>query len=669
MALEIPSTVTVAELGDHLGVSPINVIKTLMRNGIMATMNQALDFDTAAIVAADLNIEVVEAGRVNVPELPEYKPEIDESPVYDLASELTFDDATDEPEVALPEVVEVLEEERPRALRRPTKGRRGESAGRARLSDDDGRTTGPVISIEEQEVPEDAEDDLVKRPPVVAVMGHVDHGKTLLLDTIRSANVVASEAGGITQHIGAYQVERNGEKITFLDTPGHAAFTAMRARGASVTDIAIVVVAASEGVMPQTIEAINHARAAGIPIIVALNKMDLPDVNPDRVKGELAENGVALIEWGGDTELVPVSAKTGEGIDHLLETIILTAEVANDARGLRANPNAAPSGTIIEARMDRQRGPLATVIVQRGTLKVGQFIVAGGTAGKVRAMTNDVGIQIKEAGPSTPVTLLGMSDVPSAGDRFRVYGSEKEARDRAGERAVVIKQASLNRPARGAAAVTDLFAQMNDGRPKEVRLVIKADVQGSLEAIVHVLTDMAESPNGENAANLRILHSSVGPITESDALLASASDAIIVGFGVSPDPAARRVIKSEGVDARQYTVIYKLTEDIEALLVGEREPVYQEVVYGHAEVRQIFTSGRTTIAGGQVTDGRIVRNSTIRVLRGGELIWTGPVASLKRFKEDVREVQAGFEFGLVLDGFNGEQQDDILESFGQERVA
>ena len=535
--------------------------------------------------------------------------------------------------------------------------------------------TAPVLAepeIEEPMEPVDPEESLQKRPPVVTVMGHVDHGKTALLDYIRSTNVVAGEAGGITQHMGAYQVEKNGEKITFLDTPGHAAFTAMRARGAKVTDIAIVVVAATEGVMPQTVEAISHAKAAHVPIIVALNKMDLPDANPDRVKAELADSGLDLVEWGGETEVRQVSAKSGEGIDDLLETIVLTAELANGGKGLRANPDAEASGTVIEARMDRQRGPLATVIVQRGTLKLGQFVVAGGVLGKVRALTDDSGKNVKEARPSTPVTILGMSDVPRAGDKFHVYSNEREARGIAEARADINRQGSLLRPSRAASAVTDIFAAMQQGQPKEINLVIKADVQGSLEAIVGALNEIDSSPNGSANAqprpHLRILYAAVGPISESDVLLATASDALVIGFNVSPDPGARRTIKSESVDVKQYSIIYKLTEDIEALLAGSAEPVYHEVVYGHAEVRQIFKAGRSAFAGSYVTDGRITRNSTIRVQRGGEVIWTGAIGSLKRFKDDVREVASGYEFGIGLDGFMDFEEGDTLEAFGQERA-
>lgn len=666
LKIELPSNLSVGDLGEKLGVSPINVIKALMKNGIMATINKTLDFDTAAIVAADLGIEVFEEGSDVQPEpVPEplvQYPEILEEP---------------EPveEIQLPELeTEEFTEEAPS----PRKRRRRPTAAVQTVEpelDVEPEIVAPEIlaEIEEPPEPEDSEDQLQKRPPVVTVMGHVDHGKTMLLDTIRSTNVIASEAGGITQHVGAYQVERNGDKITFIDTPGHAAFTAMRARGAKVTDIAIIVIAASEGVMPQTIEAIDHARAAQVPIIVALNKMDLPEANPDRAKAELADTGVNLVEWGGDTELVSVSAKTGAGIDDLLETIVLTAQIADGGKGLRANPNRRAAGTVIEARMERQKGPMATVIVQRGTIHVGEYVVAGAVVGKARALTDDRGQQLKEAGPSTPVTILGLADIPAAGDRFHVYANEREARSVAESRGFVLRQGTLSRPRRTGAAVTAFFDQMERGQTKNVNLVVKVDVQGSLEAIVGALTEIdknrEELSNGASTTRLNILHSAVGPITESDVLLASASNAMVIGFGVSPDPGARRAMKAENVDIRQYNIIYKLTEDMEALLAGSAEPVYQEVVYGHAEVRQIFTAGRTSIAGSYVTEGRITRNSTIRVIRGDEVIWTGPVGSLKRFKDDVREIQNGFEFGLTLDGFNDFQERDVLEAFGQERAA
>lgn len=663
--IELPSTLTVGALAEALGASPINVIKALMRNGIMATVNQRLDFDTAAIVATDLGVDVIEEGTVvEIEPIPDPEPLVQ----YEAGLEQIVEPVSN---VDLEEVV-TEDEADPLPVRRRRRRGPGQAGSDTELDEDELALQEMSRQLEEPEEASDAEDQLVKRPSVVTVMGHVDHGKTALLDTIRSTNVIATEAGGITQHIGAYQVEREGELITFLDTPGHAAFTSMRARGAKVTDIAIIVVAASEGVMPQTVEAIDHARAANVPIIVAMNKIDLPEANPDRVKAQLGEIGLSLVEWGGDVEVVNVSAKTGEGIEGLLETITLTAELADGGKGLRANPDRDASGTVIEARMDRQKGPLATVIVQNGTLRVGQYVGTGGVAGKARALTDDHGRQVKLAGPSMPVTILGLDDVPSAGDRFRVYTNEKDARNRTEAKSVLLRQGALLRPRRGSAAVTDIFADMERSQPKDLNLVIKADVQGSLEAIVGALQEMDRTYedllDGPASRRIRILHSSVGPISESDILLAAASDAMVIGFGVSPDPAARRATKAQDVEIRQYNIIYKLTEDIEGMLAGAAEPVYQEVIYGHAEVRQVFTAGRTSIAGGYVTDGRITRNSTIHVMRNDETVWTGPVSSLKRFKDDVREVLNGFEFGLTLDGFNGFAEGDRLEAFGQERV-
>jgi translation initiation factor IF-2 len=634
--VRLPATLTVKELGQHLGTSPITIIKALMKNGIMATINQSLDFDTAAIVAQDLGIEVE----------PEPTPE-------EIAAEEAAKAAA---AVEAPSMVETDGRVDSRAVA-PVH----ESTVEAELEEVAERSVPAELEEPEEIEEEEPEELLVPRPPVVTVMGHVDHGKTLLLDKIRSTNVVASEAGGITQHIGAYQVEHNGQKITFIDTPGHAAFTAMRARGARVTDIAVIVIAANEGVMPQTIEAISHARAAHVPIIVALNKMDLADANPDRVKAQLAEIGVDLAEWGGDVELVPISARTGQGIDDLLDTILVTAELANDGKGFRANPNRPARGTIIEARMDRQRGPMATVIVQQGTLRVGQYVVAGSVFGRVRAMYDDRGQTIKEAPPSTPVSILGLSDVPQAGDRLQVLASEKEARALAQKRAER-KRARELQSQRPMAALRDLFAQLEKGETKELNLVVKADVQGSLEAITGALQELSD-----DQAQIRVLHGGVGPITESDVLLAAASQGMVIGFNVTPDTVARRTAKAENVEIRLYNIIYKLTEDIDALLHGAVEPVYQEVIYGHAEVRQVFRAGRNMIAGGYVTDGHIPRNATVRVLRNGEVLWTGRIASLKRFKEDVREVSAGYEFGIMFDGFNDFEEGDILEAFGQEK--
>ena len=506
---------------------------------------------------------------------------------------------------------------------------------------------------EEEEVEDEA--ILVERPPVVTIMGHVDHGKTSLLDAIRSSNVAAREAGAITQHIGAYQVEKNGHKITFLDTPGHAAFTSMRARGAQVTDVAIIVVAADDGVMPQTREAISHARAANVPIIVALNKIDKVDSNPDRVKAELNEEGLNLVEWGGDIELVPVSAKSGEGIDDLLTTILLTSEILN----LRANPDKAGTGVVIEANMDRNRGPMATVIVQGGTLHPQDIVVAGSAFGRVRALFDDRGKNVRAAKPGSPVAMLGLNEVPEAGDRAQVLPDEKVAR------AVALQRGRQKRMENLASTKSagDILSQIAAGETKTLHIILKADTQGSVEAIEHALTEL-------NSDNIRVdvLHSATGSISESDVLLATASDALIVGFHTRPDEGARRAAEERGVEIRYYDIIYKLLEDVEVALSGMADPVYEEVVKGHVEVRQIFKSGRINIAGCYVTEGTITRNDEARVVRGGQVVATGRITSLKRFREDVREVATGYECGIVIDGFNEVQIGDVIEAFGQQRV-
>jgi translation initiation factor IF-2 len=575
--VELPAALTVKELSDRMGLTPVDIIKALMKNGIMATINQELDFETAAIVAADLGWEVTEA-----------PPLLEETP--------------------------------------------------------------------EEEAEDEDESLLVERPPVVTIMGHVDHGKTLLLDAIRSSNVVASEAGGITQHIGAYQVDKNGHKITFLDTPGHAAFTAMRARGAQVTDVAIIVVAADDGVMPQTREAISHARAANVPIIVALNKIDKPDANVDRVKVQLNEEGLNLVEWGGDIELVPVSAKTGEGIDDLLTTILLTSEIAH----LRANPDKAAAGSVIEARMDRSRGPMATVIVQAGTLKPGDVVVAGSAFGKVRALFDDRGRNLRAARPGTPVQMLGLNEVPEAGDKVQVIGDEKLARAVALQRARQKRAEALssNRSA------GDILSQISAGETKTLNVILKADTQGSAEAIESALRDLSTP-----SVRVNVLHVATGAVSESDVLLAAASNALIIGFNVRPDTAAKRAADESGVEIRYYDIIYKLTEDVQLALSGMLEPVYEEVVYGHAEVRAIFRAGRVNIAGSYVTDGTITRNNEVRLIRGQEVVTTGRIGSLKRFKDDVREVTAGYECGIVIEGYNDVQEGDVIEAFGQQKVS
>jgi translation initiation factor IF-2 len=561
-----------------MGLTPVDIIKDLMKNGVMATINQELDFDTASIVAGDFEVEVVEA-----------KP-----------------------------IIEEIEEQ--------------------------------------EEIEEEDESLLVERPPVVTILGHVDHGKTLLLDAIRSTKVAEKEAGGITQHIGAYQVEKNGQKITFLDTPGHAAFTAMRARGAEVTDIAVIVVAADDGVMPQTREAISHARAAKVPVIVALNKIDKPDANLDRVKSELNEEGLNLVEWGGDIELVPVSAKTGEGIEDLLTTINLTSEISN----LRANPDKLATAAVIEANLDRARGPIATVIVQSGTLRPGDVVVAGSAYGKVRALYDDRGKSVKAAEPGTPVRILGLNAVPEAGDKVQALSDEKLARTVSLERTRQKRADSLATTK----SSSDILSRIAAGEQKQLNIILKADTQGSIEAIEHALKDLET-----DETKIQVLHAATGSVSESDVLLASASNALIVGFTVRPDAAARRSADEHEVEIRYYDIIYKLTEDVETAIQGMAEPVFAEVVYGHAEVRQTFKSGRVVIAGCYVTDGTITRNNEARVVRDGEVVTNGRITSLKRFKEDAREVAMGYECGIVIDGFNEIQEGDVIEAFGQQRIS
>jgi translation initiation factor IF-2 len=495
----------------------------------------------------------------------------------------------------------------------------------------------------------------ITRPPVITVMGHVDHGKTSLLDAIRNTKVAAGEAGGITQHIGAYQVEINGRKITFLDTPGHEAFTAMRARGAQVTDIAVIVVAADDGVMPQTREAIDHARAAKVPIVVAINKIDKPGANPDFVKQQLADNDVVIEEYGGDVIAVPVSAKKGTGIEELLEMLLLAADVQD----LRSNPNGPADGVIIEARMEKASGATASALVQEGTLKLGDTIVVGTISGKVRAMFDDTGARIKKAGPALPVSILGLPEVPAAGDRFEVVADDKAARTLIEER-----RSRQQAAADGNVTLDTLYAAMREGKVKELNLLIKADVQGSAEAIKHAL-----SQAGDENLKVRLIRDGIGDISETDVDLAAASGAIIIGFNVKADGAAQRMASARGVDIRYYDVIYKLVDDIDAALKGMLEPVYREQVDGHGEVLQLFKSGRTTIiAGSRITDGKIARNSQVRVLRGGKAVWTGGIESLRRGKDDVREVLQGFECGIVLDGFTELEVGDVIESFSKVRV-
>ena len=501
---------------------------------------------------------------------------------------------------------------------------------------------------------------MVKRPPVVCVMGHVDHGKTSLLDAIRHTNVIDREAGGITQHIGAYVVEINGEKITFLDTPGHEAFTAMRMRGASSTDIAVLVVAADDGVMPQTVEAINHAKAAGVEIIVAVNKMDKPSANIDRVKQELTEYELIPEDWGGSTIFVPVSAHTHEGIDQLLEMLLLTAEVSE----LKANPKRKARGVIIEAQLDKGRGAVATVLVQKGTLTVGEPIACGSAYGKVRAMIDDKGRRVKEAGPSMPVEILGLSSVPDAGETFVACDSEKDARNFA-ETYISEGKAKLLEETRSRMSLDDLFSQIQSGDVKELDIIVKADVQGSVEAVKQSLVKLSN-----DEVVVKIIHGGVGAINESDVTLASASNAIIIGFNVRPDPTAKVTAENEGVDIRLYKVIYNAIEDVEAAMKGMLDPVYEEKVIGHAEVRQIFkASGVGNIAGSYVLDGNFERGCKVRITREGTQIFEGNLASLKRFKDDVKEVKAGYECGLVFEGFNDIAELDQVEAYKMVEVA
>ncbi|WP_079508470.1 translation initiation factor IF-2 [Mesobacillus jeotgali] len=505
---------------------------------------------------------------------------------------------------------------------------------------------------------EDEEANMVERPSVVTIMGHVDHGKTTLLDSIRNTKVTAGEAGGITQHIGAYQVEDNGKKITFLDTPGHAAFTTMRARGAKITDITILVVAADDGVKPQTVEALNHAKAAEVPIIVAVNKMDKPTANPDRVMQELTEYGLVPEAWGGETIFVPISALTGEGIDSLLEMILLVGEVEE----YKANPNRNAIGTVIEAQLDKGRGSVATLLVQNGTLKIGDPIVVGNTFGRVRAMVNDLGRRVKDAGPSTPVEITGLNDVPQAGDRFVVFEDEKTARQIGEIRSQQALQAQRSEKAR--VSLDTLFEHMKQGEMKDLNLIIKADVQGSVEALAAALQKLEVE-----GVNVRIIHTGVGAINESDITLAAASNGIVIGFNVRPDNNAKRAADSEKVDIRLHRIIYKVIEEIESAMKGMLDPVYAEKVIGQAEVRQTFKVSKIgTIAGSYVTDGKITRDSGVRLIREGVVIFEGQLDALKRFKDDAKEVSAGYECGITIKNFNDVKEGDVIEAYIMEEV-
>jgi translation initiation factor IF-2 len=590
--VEIPSSVAVKDLADALGISTADVIKELIRNGIFATINQSIDYDTAALVASELGYETVERGA---------------------AARAAAEDGTQQ-EIVAP-------------------GSVAEGPGREALWS------------------EDAPADLVQRAPIVTIMGHVDHGKTSLLDAIRSTSVATGEAGGITQHIGASEAEHNGRRIVFLDTPGHEAFTAMRARGAQVTDIAIIVVAADDGVMPQTREAIDHVRAAQVPMIVAINKIDKPDANPDRVKQELADIGVLIEEFGGDVIAVPVSAKQRTGLDDLMEVILLVA----DLQDLKANPKRPAVGTIIESKVDKGRGNVATVLVQTGTLRVGEIVTVGRTWGRVRALQNAAAKRVKTAEPATAVEIIGLQGLPEAGDILRVMPDEKAAR----EAAEAADRQAAGSDGRGAFTLEDISAQIQASEVKELRVVLKTDVQGSLGAIRNALDRLNTSE-----VRVQILAEGAGDINESDVLLASASDAVVIGFNTKLDPGAQRAVEASGVDVRLYDVIYKLTDDIGAALRGMLAPKMVEQVEGHAEVRAVIKAGKAGfIAGSYVTDGRIVRGGGVRLLRGGKVIAESRVETLKRFKDDVREVAAGFECGIGLTGSPELAEGDVIECF------
>lgn len=577
--ITLPEVITVKEFAEAIKKTSAEVIKSLMKLGMMATLNQEIDFDTAAIIAGEFNITAEK-------------------------------------------LVEVTEED---------------------------------ILFDESD---DREEDLENRPPVVCVMGHVDHGKTSLLDYIRSADVAQGEAGGITQHIGAYMVDLNGRKITFLDTPGHEAFTTMRARGAQATDIAILVVAADDGVMPQTIEAINHAKAAGTQVVVAINKMDRPGANPDRVKEELSQHELIPEEWGGTTVMVPVSAKTGEGIEDLLEMVLLTADVLE----LKANPNRQAKGIVIEAKLDKQRGPVATLLVNRGTLRVGDTVVMGEIVGRVRAMTDAKGQQRKEAGPSVPVEIIGIPEVPTAGDVFYQVENEKVARSLAEKRRVQNRERSIQGSSR--MSLDNLFSQMEAGEVKDLNLIVKADVQGSVEAVNQAMLKLSN-----DEVKVKIVHSAVGAITESDLNLAEVANAIVIGFNVRPSANVADQAKNAGIDLRLYRVIYHAIEEIEAAMKGLLTPKLEEVTLGTVEIRQVFRASNIgTIGGGYVTHGKVVRNCRARLVRDGVQIWDGKLASLKRFKDDVREVAQGYECGISLENFNDIKEGDLIETYDMQEV-
>lgn len=585
--IEIPPMLTVRELAERLGTSPISVIKELMNNGIMASINQSIDFDTAAIVGEELGFELV---PVHVEE---------ESPAEEISK---------------------------------------------------------VSALRQQFTANEDPAKLKSRPPVVTILGHVDHGKTTLLDAIRNTNVASGEAGGITQHIGSYQVTLNGRKITFLDTPGHAAFTAMRARGAMVTDIVVLIVAADDGVMPQTKEAIGHARAAGVPIIVAINKVDKSNANVEKVKQDLANENLVPEEWGGDTICVPISALNNIGIDELLENVLLAADVAD----FKANPDRLAQGSVVEGKLDEKRGVIANLLVQNGTLKLGDTVVIGTTYGKVKAMFDDHGRAIQKAPPSFPASILGMSDVPTAGQIFEAVKNRKAAEDLIAER----KEKEILAPsAKSPITLEDFLSRLQGEEIKELNLVVKADVQGSLEPVVNSLKNL-----GDEQHKVRIILQGTGNITESDVTLAMASSAIVIGFNVQVDSAAKRTAAVEKVEIRIYQVIYKLIENIELALKGLYEPIYEDRVLGHATVRAIFRVGKKIIAGSYITEGKFSRGALVRVIRNRELIHSGVISSMHRFTDDVDEVSYGYECGIGIDNFSNLTEGDILEAYIRERI-
>ncbi len=584
----LPYSISVRELAEKMDASPIEVIKVLMANGVMASINQNVDFDTAAVVASELGFE---------PEL------------------------------------EAIEEEKP---------------------DDVGE-----VPLWRQVIADENDEDLQPRPPVVTILGHVDHGKTTLLDAIRETNVAGGEEGGITQHVGAYQVEHQGKKITFLDTPGHAAFTSMRARGAQGADIVILVVAADDGVMPQTREAANHAKAARVPIVVALNKMDMPSANPELAKKQLSEIGLVPDEWDGDTIVVPVSATKKQGLDDLMEAILLVA----DNKNIKANPKGKVLGTVVEGEVDRFRGVMATLLLQNGTIKVGDTIMAGKAHGRIKAMFDFRGNRIEKAGPSTPIMVMGLNDVPNAGDVFRVVESEKEAR----ALAAVMENEQKISGVTPKLSLEDLFEKMQAGEEQELRLIVKADVQGSLEPVVNSLKELGDK---QPEVSINILHQETGNISESDVMLATASDAIVIGFAVEADNAAERLAEKEGVSIRSYTIIYRLIEDVDKAIKGMLAPELVEKNIGRAKVLATFAVSRFKVAAGcRVIDGEIRRNGRMRVIRKDQVLFEGEIGSLKREKDDVREVREGFECGIALKNFHEFEEGDLLECYVIEQQA